>query len=216
MEPGSSSGASSEGPPPNPVVEVWSFSCFDVTPPIDVLEIPTEEDPSMDVTPSLTLVGKATPVKMNNVDGGGAVSPTASFPGKLHSYPSLDIFTPTTNLLPRGDAPTTSILPSLDVSRSSHSIPSGSTLGSVMGSATLSPIQFSITQQALIYEYISHHPTLASAILSIAPQLSFISLTCPFPSPLPSSLSLETQPVPLSVAMPLQVIIASSSHSKRP
>ncbi|KAJ4970105.1 hypothetical protein NE237_003204 [Protea cynaroides] len=148
--------------------------------------------------------------------GGSVVSPTVTFHGKLQSCAPIDISHTITTLSTRGEAPATVFSPGLDVFGTAHSLHSSSTLGSGAVLATMSPVQFYLTQQALIQDYISHHPTLATAILNIAPQLSSLSRTCPLPSPVWSFFTLETQSIPLSEAMPPQVIPASSSRSKRP
>ncbi|KAJ4960027.1 hypothetical protein NE237_019937 [Protea cynaroides] len=170
MEPGSSSGASSEGPPPNPVVLIWGWTVVRVV----------------------------------------VRSPTATSHGKLRSYPLLDISSTITQLPTHGESPSTALPSVLHISGtgSVHTPSSGSPMVSGSGSTTVTPVQFSLTQQAFLQEYIGGHPSGPSTFLS--------PLTCPFPSSLSSSFTLETQPIPLSVAMPLQTVTAPPSRSKRP
>ncbi|KAJ4959680.1 hypothetical protein NE237_019590 [Protea cynaroides] len=104
--------------------------------------------------------------------------------------------------------------------------------------SSFSPIPLTLSQQALITNYLCYNPSLARAILQLAPQLSDFSLSAPHLGPLPpqsveestggsgvsnSLTQLHVEPyelaiqlVPLSVSLPTEPSLSSFlSHPKR-
>ncbi|KAJ4964585.1 hypothetical protein NE237_016434 [Protea cynaroides] len=102
-------------------------------------------------------------------------------------------------------------LPSVGLSRLSGLAPSIS-----LDTPTHSFASFSVSQQAFIQDYIAHHPSLTSAILSLDPQLSGLSMArASYPSS-SKMIPLWSQPIPISIAMPDPPMPSSSSPEPQP